>query len=72
MPDDATAALLGGPRPTDVIEGRWTLAQGTLTLTDVTADGAGGFADVPLKPFRTPVVRVELNGTQYVLRPRRH
>ena len=68
IPDDAIVTFLGERQPAEVIEGRWALADRVLTLTGITADGKGGYKDVTLRPFRTPVVRVDLAGTQYVFR----
>ena len=69
IPEDALLTFLGRRQASEVIEGRWRLVDRTLILTEITADGKGDFKDVTLHPFRTPVVRVDLAGTQYVFRP---
>lgn len=69
IPDDALVALLGGRQAADVIEGRWVLSDRVLVLSGITAGGRGGFKDVTLRPFRTPVLRMYLDGTQYVFTP---
>lgn len=68
IPEDVRRAILGNDQVAKVIEGRWTLADGALTLSSITADRKDGFKNVILRPFQTPVVRVELKGTQYVFR----
>ena len=68
IPEDALFAVLGNRQVVKVIDGRWTLDDQGLTLIGIRADGKDGYKNVILRPFRTPVVRVDLNGTQYVLR----
>jgi hypothetical protein len=68
IPDDAVVTFLGGRQRAGLIEGRWALADRELTLSGITADGKAGYPDVTLRPFLTPVLRVDLAGTQYVFR----
>jgi len=68
IPRDAVFAILGKGQVAKAIDGRWTLDEQGLTLSGITADGKDGYKSVTLRPFMTPVVRVDLNGTQYVFR----
>lgn len=68
IPGDAVFTILGKGQVAKAIDGRWTVDEQGLTLTGITADGKDGYKNVTLRPFQTPVVRVDLNGTQYVFR----
>jgi len=68
LPPEVIKDVLGKERD-DVmkIEGKWRLDDRLLKLSDLKADGQGGFPDVDLKPFRTPIVRIHFGERQYVL-----
>ena len=75
IPADVRAAVAHTDADVIRIDGKWTLADRELVLTDLQVtltDGVRGpgAPDVTLTPFRTPVVRFELAGRQYVLGPR--
>ena len=74
IPREVLETVLGAGKKAEKIEGRWDLAAGKLTLTEIRADGHPGFKDVVLRPFRTGpnsrwFTRFEAGGTQYILRP---
>jgi hypothetical protein len=74
IPRDVLETVLGAGKKAEKIEGRWDLADGKLTLTEIRADGRPGFKDVALRPFRTGpnnrwFTRFDVGGTQYHLRP---
>ena len=70
IPPDVLATVLGADARAEVIEGKWELAGRILTLSEIKADNKGGFEDVQLRPFRTPVLRISFGEKQYVLQRR--
>src|SRR5262249_30262015 len=71
MPREVLDTLVGAGKKAKKIQGRWELADGTLRLTKIEADGYREFKDVNLKPVNTGVVRLDFGKTQYVLGPRK-
>jgi hypothetical protein len=74
IPAEVLATVLGAGKKAEKIEGRWDLAAGKLTLTEIRADGRPGSQEVVLRPFRTGpnsrwFTRFDVGGTQYHLRP---
>jgi hypothetical protein len=74
IPPEVLETILGAGKKAEKIKGRWDLAAGKLTFTELRADGKPGFKDVALRPFRTGpnsrwFTRFEVGGTQYHLVP---
>jgi hypothetical protein len=74
IPPEVLETVLGAGKKAETIEGRWDLAAGKLTLSEIRADGQPGFKDVVLRPFRTGpdskwFTRFDIGGTQYHLQP---
>jgi hypothetical protein len=74
IPPEVLQTVLGEGKKAEKIEGRWDLAAGKLTLTEIRADSRPGYKDVVLRPFRTGpnsrwFTRFDVGGTQYHLRP---
>ncbi len=67
LPPELLETMLGGDACAELIEGTWDFTDGTLTFSQIRADGVDGWPDVSLRPFRTPVVRMVIGGVQYVL-----
>jgi hypothetical protein len=74
IPREVIETVLGAGKNAEKIEGRWDLAAGKLSLTEIRANGRRGFNDVVLRPFRTGpnsrwFTRFDVGGTQYHLWP---
>lgn len=71
---EVLTAIAGRQGDVARIEGAWALDGGKLRLTDVhvlASHGSPTGPEVVLEPFKTPVLRVEIGGVQYVLGPAR-
>jgi hypothetical protein len=74
IPPEVLETVLGTGKKAKKIRGRWDLAAGKLTLTEIRADGTPGSMAVALRAFRTGpnsrwFTRINIGGTQYHLVP---
>ena len=69
LPSEVCQALLGEGAMVKRIEGAWSVAEGDLILTELSADGKIGTQEACLHPFITPLLRINFGNVQYILTP---
>ena len=67
IPGEVIETVLGEVAAVSRIEGRWQCVDGDVLLTDISAEADKEYPNVTVRPFLTPILRINFPEHQYVL-----
>jgi len=71
IPDEVIETILGEDATVPRIEGHWQCVDGEVHLTDISTEVEKEYPNVTVRPFLTPVLRINFPEHQYVLSKKR-